>query len=116
LFARARTGGDMTRPAARSVFLGIAIALSACAAVCGGGSSSSTNTSPTGPTSTPATLRSVAVSCTATTLSSFGQTTQCSLNATMSTGQGQDQTASATWSSSASTVASVNGAGLVTAN
>jgi hypothetical protein len=72
-------------------------------------SSSSSTTSPS-----PATVSSVAVSGIAS-LSNIGQTVQLTATATFSDGTTQNVTATATWQSSNSSVATVSSGGLVTA-
>lgn len=60
------------------------------------------------------TLASLIVSCDASRLTSFGQQSHCTARATLSSGQTEDRTAAAQWSSSDSSKVTVNG-GLVTA-
>lgn len=76
---------------------------------CGGGGSSSTPTTPT-----TVTVTSVSVTGTAN-LTSKGQTSQLTATATLSNGTQQSVTASATWQSSNTAVATVSPAGVVTA-
>ncbi|MFN7980373.1 MAG: Ig-like domain-containing protein [Vicinamibacterales bacterium] len=66
-------------------------------------------------TTTPTpTLQGLTVTCAAATLSVFGASTQCAASVRLSNGQTQDQTSTATWSSSNTAIATVSG-GLVRA-
>ena len=93
----------------------MAVALCAAFTGCGGGSSSSTSmpSNPSTASNSP-TLQTITVSPSAPSLL-VGQSQQLSATALYSDGSNKDVTTSATWSSSDSTVASVNGAGMVQA-
>lgn len=83
---------------------------------CGGGSGTSTSTpsNPSTPSNSP-TLQTITVSPSAPSLL-VGQSQQLSATALYSDGSNKDVTTSVTWSSSDSTIASVNSAGMVKAN
>jgi hypothetical protein len=91
----------------------LALIVIALGVSCSCGSSSSPS-SPTAPSSSSATVSSVLVSG-GTSLSKAGQTVQLTATATFSDGTTQNVTASATWQSSNTGVATVTPGGLVTA-
>ncbi len=75
---------------------------------CGGG-----NDAPTAPTSTTPTVTGITIAGYDGEITGFGQTRQLRATATMSTGQSQDVTNTATWQSDATGVATVSGTGLL---
>ncbi len=95
-------------PAVIRVVLGCVLAI---AAACGGGG----NSSPTAPSSQTPSVRSISVAGYSAPLSGVGATVSLKATAMMSNGASQDVTATATWVSDVTGVATVDGAGVVTA-
>jgi len=96
----------------RMFLIALVGAMMAFASGCGGGGGSSTPTTPTQPA---ATVNSVTVSGSTSTLTAKGQTCQLKATANMSNQTTQDVTSQATWQSDNSGIASVSSGGLVTA-
>lgn len=90
---------------------GLCAALIVFTAACGGGD----NASPTAPTAQTPSVQSIAVSGYSAPLTNVGATVALKATATMSNGSTQDITGTATWVSDVTGVATVDGAGVVTA-